>query len=127
MQEGDLCSFRSGDGSYAVAKVLKLESGVVHVRVYAKKYAERPAEMPDEDLYLGTVFDDDFGLGHLPLDAETFEKWEPELIRHTAVEPEELEGYEIWRDAEDEGAGGVWGGAERQGIGAALRRLLRRN
>jgi hypothetical protein len=127
VQEGDLCSVRSGEGGgYVVAKVLRLEEGVVHVRVYAKKYAERPAEVADEDLYLGTVFDDDFGLGHLPLDAAAFEAWEPVLIRHTTVEPEELEGYEMWREAEDEGAGGVWGRDEREGLGAKLRRLFGR-
>lgn len=127
MQEGDLCSVRSGEDDYIVAKILKLEPGVVHVRTYAKKYPERPTEVPDEDLYLGTVFDDHFGLGHLPLDADAFEHWKPELIRHTEVEPEELEGYEMWREAANEGSGGVWGGPEtRQGVLTKLMRLFRR-
>ncbi|TML31485.1 MAG: hypothetical protein E6G24_11795 [Actinobacteria bacterium] len=128
MEEGDLCSVRSGEGTYSVAKILKLDEGVTHVRVYAKTYEERPTEVPNEELYLGTVFDDDFGLGHLPLDAGEFEHWEPQVIRHTEVEPEELEGYEMWRDAEDEGAGGVWGRPEpRRGPMAKLKRLLKRD
>jgi hypothetical protein len=128
VEEGDLCSVRSGDGEYVVAKILKLEEGATHVRVYAKTYEKRPTEVPDEDLYLGTVFDDDFGLGHLPLDADAFEHWEPQVIRHTELEPEELEGYEMWRDAEDEGAGGVWGRPEpRRGPVAKLKRLLERD
>jgi len=125
MEEGDLCSVRSGEGRYSVAKILKLEEGVTHVRVYAKTYEERPTEVPDEDLYLGTVFDDDLGLGHLPLDAEAFEGWEPHVIRHTDVEAEELEGYDMWRDAED--AGGVWGREPGRGPVAKLKRLLRRD
>jgi hypothetical protein len=127
VQEGDLCSVRGGDKGFVVAKVLKLEEGIVHLRVYAKKYAERPREAADEERHLGTVFDDDFGLGHLPLDAGAFEAWEPELIRRSSVEPEELEGYEMWREAEDGGAGGVWGRDEREGLGSKLKRLFRRS
>jgi hypothetical protein len=127
VQEGDLCSVRSDEGGFVVAKVLKLEEGIVHIRVYAKKYAERPTVVAGEELTLGTVFDEDFGLGHLPLDADAFAKWDPKIIRHTAIEPEELEGYEIWREAEDEGTGGVWGGPEREGIGTKLKRLFRRD
>jgi hypothetical protein len=73
MREGDLSSVRGGESGYVVAKILKLEEGVVHIRTYAKTYPERPSEVPDEDLYLGTVFDEEFGLGHLPLDADAFE------------------------------------------------------
>jgi hypothetical protein len=92
-----------------------------------KTYPERPSEVPDEDLYLGTVFDEEFGLGHLPLDADAFEQWEPQVIRHTELQPDELEGYEIWRDAEDEGQGGVWGRpGPRQGLLVRFRRLFRR-
>jgi hypothetical protein len=126
VREGDLCSARSGEDDYVVLKVLKLDDDVVHVRVYAKRYPERPREVADDELYLGTVHDEEFGLGHLPLDAAAFEQWEPEVIRNTTLDPEELEGYQIWREAEDEGAGGVWGGTEDEGVIAKLKRLLRR-
>jgi hypothetical protein len=75
MQEGDLCSIRHGERGYAVAKILKLEPRVVHVRVYAKVYDERPQEVDDDELSLGTVFDDEFSLGHLPYDADAFAGW----------------------------------------------------
>jgi hypothetical protein len=128
MREGDLCSARSGDGRHVVAKILKLEDGVVHVRVYANRYVERPRDVADEELHLGTVHDEEFGLGHLPLDADAFDEWEPELIRHTGVDPEELEGYRIWREAEDEGTGGVWGPPdERRGLIASAKRLFQRD
>ncbi|HEY2940422.1 MAG TPA: hypothetical protein VGJ27_11465 [Gaiellaceae bacterium] len=126
MREGDLCSVRSGDDRFGVVKILKLENGVGHVRVYAKTYAERPREVADDELRLGTVHDLEFGLGHLPLDASTFEKWEPAVIRGTTLEPEELEGYEIWREAEDEGAGGVWGRPEEESLLVKLKRLFTR-
>jgi hypothetical protein len=126
VREGDLCSVRSGDDRFGVVKILKLEEGVVHVRVYAKTYEGRPLDVADDELRLGTVHDEEFGLGHLPLDAAAFEKWEPEVIRNTTLEPEELEGYQIWREAEDEGSGGVWGGVEdpeREGLLAKVKRL----
>jgi hypothetical protein len=129
VREGDLCSVRSSDDRYAVVKILKLEDDVVHVRVYAKTYADRPRAVADEDLHLGAVHDEEFGLGHLPLDAAAFEKWEPEVIRSTTVDAGELEGYQIWREAEDEGAGGVWGTTEdpeREGLIAKITRLFRR-
>jgi hypothetical protein len=126
VEEGDLYSVRSGDGRYSVAKILKLEEGVVHLRIYANRYPERPLEVRDEDLTLGTVFDEEFGLGHLPFDAAAFETWEPQLLRHGTVEEEELEGYQMWREAEDEGAGGVWGRDENGGLLGRLRRLFRR-
>ena len=89
------------------------------MRLYAKRYDERPQDVADEELTLGTIHDEEFGLGHLPLDASAFESWKPELIRHTAVDPEELEGYVMWRQAEDEGTGGVWGRSE-SGFDAGL-------
>ncbi len=130
MREADLCSVRSGAGDYVVAKILKLEEGVVHVRVYANRYAERPRDVADGELRLGTVHDEEFGLGHLPLDAGAFEEWEPEVMRHTTLDPEELEGYQIWREAENEGSGGVWGRPEpdqRESPMTKLKRFFQRN
>jgi hypothetical protein len=35
MREGDLCSIEGGDGTFRVAKILKMDENVDHVRVYA--------------------------------------------------------------------------------------------
>jgi hypothetical protein len=57
-------------------------------------------------LSLGTVHDEDgFGIGHLPLSARNFAHWEPMIIGHEEVSPEELEGYNLWKES----GGGVWG------------------
>ena len=101
----------------------------MHVRLYAKRYGERPQDVADDELTLGTIHDEQFGLGHLPLDAAAFELSKPELIRHAAVDHEELEGYLTWRGDEDEEAGGVWGRSEsRYGAGllARVARLFKR-
>ncbi len=113
MREGDLCSIDSGDGSYGVVKILKLEDGIAHLRLYANSYEQRPTEVDPASLTLGTIHDESFGLGHMPVAEEEFlATWRPEVVGHTELEPDELEGYEIWRGAAEEGEAGVWGGVE---------------
>ncbi len=72
MREGDLCSIDSGDGSYGVVKILKLEDGIAHLRLYANSYEQRPTEVDPASLTLGTIHDESFGLGHMPLAEEEF-------------------------------------------------------
>jgi hypothetical protein len=127
MQDGDLCSIATGDGTFRVAKVLKLEEGVVHVRVYVNSFDERPTEVDTSVLALGSVFEDDFGLGHVPLASTDFAAWLPEVIRNDPVLPEELEGYAIWREAADEGTAGVWSWeSDKPTLGERIRRFLGR-
>jgi hypothetical protein len=91
---------------YGSLKVLKVEGEIVHVRLYKNKYEEIPARIDPRSLELGTIHDKDgFGIGHLPLSYETFASWQPQFMQHTLVEPEELEGYEAWKESK----GGVWG------------------
>jgi hypothetical protein len=127
MQEGDLCSFAAGDGTFRVAKVLKLEEGVVHVRTYANSFSERPADVDTSVLTLGSVLEDDFGPGHIPLASKDFAAWLPQVIRNDPVLPEELEGYEIWREGADEGAAGGWDwDSDKPTFGERIRRFLGR-
>jgi hypothetical protein len=104
-QAGGLYSVESGDGRYGVAKVLVLEPGVVHVRVYAEKFPSRPTGLDETKLTLGTIHDKDgFGIGHLPLQPAGFAAWEPALIKIVPVGADELDGYEEWKRS----GGGVW-------------------
>jgi hypothetical protein len=109
-----------------VAKVLKLEEGVV-VRVYVNSFDERPTDVDASVLALGSVFEDDFGLGHVALASTDFAGWLPEVIRNDPVLPEELEGYAIWREAADEGTAGVWDwDSDKPKLGERIRRFLGR-
>jgi hypothetical protein len=63
-------------GDYRVVKILAMGDGMVHLRLYADKW-----------------------IAHLPLSAEDFATWRPGIVGHEAVREEELEGYEIWREA----------------------------
>ena len=93
MREGDLCSIVSGQGGYKVVKILKLEDDIVHARLYANRFDERPSSVQPDELELGAIDEESFGIGHLPLASGEFEAWQPEAIAHQAVEPDELDGY----------------------------------
>ncbi len=102
--EGGYYSIIDGD-EFSIAKVLKLEAAIVHVRIYKEHFPHRPRSIDPGQLTLGTVLDKDgFGMGHLPLSLESFRRREPRFITHSEVQPDELAGYEIWKEDE----GGVW-------------------
>jgi hypothetical protein len=69
-------------------------------------------EPEDEMLQLDSVLqslEDDFDngtlfIGHLPVNPEMFWNSDPSLIFIDAVLPDELEGYNIWKES----GGGVW-------------------
>jgi hypothetical protein len=91
---------------YKVAKILVVERGAVHIRLYKNVFSERPRSVDESKLALGSIHDPDgFGIGHLPLTKKTFNSWGPILISRTSVSAEELEGYEEWKKSK----GGLFG------------------
>lgn len=94
------------DGTrFGIAKVLKLDPEIVHVRIYKEHFPQRPRAIDPAQLTLGTMFDKDgFGMSHLPLRTESFLLREPFFITHSEVKPNELKGYELWKELQ----GGVF-------------------
>jgi hypothetical protein len=106
MTEGGVYSIDNGDGKFGIVKILKLEPGIVHVRVYKNKFASRPASIRLDELSLGSIKDKDgFGIGHLPISDNDFKGWKAILLTKAGVNAEELEGYNLWKEA----GGGVFG------------------
>ena len=102
--EGGYYSIADG-ASFSIAKILKLDPDKVHVRIYKQHFPQRPRSIDPAALTLGTIDDEDgFGMGHLPLRLESFMERHPRFLTYTAVEPGELEGYNMWKEAE----GGVF-------------------
>jgi hypothetical protein len=102
--EGGYYSIIDGE-RFGIAKVLKIDPEIVHVRIYKEHFPRRPRSIDPGQLTLGTVLDKDgFGISHLPLRLEAFASREPLFITHSEVSPNELRGYEAWKAAE----GGVW-------------------
>ena len=103
--EGAYYSIVDGE-TFCIAKVLKLEQEIVHVRIYKQQFPQRPRSIDPAALTLGTIHDKDgFGMGHLPLRLPTFLSSEPMFLTHAEVTLQELEGYNLWKES---AGGGVW-------------------
>jgi hypothetical protein len=99
--EGGYYSIVDGD-VFSIAKVLKLEPDKVHVRIYKQHFPQRPRSIDPSALTLGTIHDKDgFGMGHLPLRLTTFLKREPSFLTYVEVQPQELAGYNMWKESAD--------------------------
>jgi hypothetical protein len=109
---GELFSIVDGGerGGFKIAKVLAVDEHAVHVRVYAERFDAQPQEAHSADLSLGTIHDEEFGMGHLPIDPAEFRAWQPVLLGREVVVDDELAGYRIWQE---EAEGGVWGTADK--------------
>jgi hypothetical protein len=94
---GDLCSVELEEGEYRVVKILAKGDGIVHVRLYADRFVERPFQIDPGQLDQGAT-DKYFGIRHLPVSAENFATWRPGVVGHETARAEELEGYEIWQE-----------------------------
>src|SRR5215467_9329056 len=103
--EGGYYSIADGE-TFSIAKVLKLEEDIVHVRIYKQHFPQRPRSIDISLLTLGSIHDKDgFGMGHLPLRLLSFKRREPVFLTYSEVKPAELEGYELWKE---DGAAGVF-------------------
>ncbi len=97
--KGAYYSIINGD-VFSIAKVLKLEPEIVHVRIYKQHFQQRPRSIDPAALTLGTIHDTDgFGMGHLPLRVATFLSNDPRFLTHAEVTAQELEGYNFWKEA----------------------------
>jgi len=98
---GDIYSIDDGKGKIGIVKVLVVEPGVIHLRIYKNKFNNRPKTIEIKELSLGRLGDKDgFGMGHIPLDIDGFKNWKPELITSDKVTEDELEGYNIWKESQ---------------------------
>lgn len=98
LEAGALYAINDGEGQFRIAKLLALDEGGVHVRVYRELFDAPPAAVNPDQLTLGAVDDPDgSGMGHLPLTREMFLGWDPEFLSSGAVDSEELAAYAIWK------------------------------
>jgi hypothetical protein len=90
------------DNGFNIVKVLAVTKGIVHVRLFKNQFQTRAdaAGAASSTLSLGGIDDPEgFGIRHLPMDRETFEKLKPEFIRQESVSEEELQGFKDWKAA----------------------------
>ena len=103
-EPGDLVSVVTDDERFGVVKVLAVDRGGVHARLYVQRFEARPGAEEVGELStapFGPEYENPFSIGHMPLSHQTFAAWQPVLIRPGAsVDEDELDGYRMWQDAE---------------------------
>lgn len=74
--EGGVYAQKAGFFRWSVFKVLKLDSEVVHLRIYGNRFWRRPTESVLPLL--------DWSVGHMPISRATVAAWSLELIARQA-------------------------------------------
>jgi hypothetical protein len=108
--EGGLYATPWGHHGYAVLKILKRDEHGVHIRRYSNVYDASPLSLDESSLRLHGIEaliegaeareDAPLGVGHMPVSRGTFANSGAIFIQASTVSSEELEGYEMWREAE---------------------------
>jgi hypothetical protein len=94
---GGLYATREEDGSYSIVKVLVVDEVAVHLRCYATRFKELPAQVSSSQLSMGGLGSaEGFGIGHIPLARQGFDREERVLVGRESVADDELVGYRIW-------------------------------
>lgn len=94
-----------GRAAYQVVKLLSVDEGGVHLRMYANTWLERPSTIDPTALTLGGADDPAFSIGHMPVVRSNFLAMGPKLVTIERVKEDELEGYRMWEEAK----GGYFG------------------
>lgn len=101
--EGGLYVTAQDIGRFVPIKILKVDDHGVHVRTYSNVYPAPPDRIDEAALYMAGLDrreDEPLGMGHLPLSNESFSGWQARFIQQSSVSTEELEGYQVWLEAE---------------------------
>jgi hypothetical protein len=94
---GGLYATRDRDGTYRIVKVLAVGEFAVHLRSYANRFKELPAQVSSSELSLGGLGSPEgVGIGHFPLAREAFYREERVLVGRESVADDEFDGYRIW-------------------------------
>lgn len=100
--EGGLYYTRQKDGSYSVFKLLKIDDGGFHVRLYSNQFPDPPRKVEESKLFMAGMDrkpNERLGMGHCPVSKNSFLGWGAIFIQQSTVSAEELEGYKMWLDA----------------------------
>jgi hypothetical protein len=100
--EGGLYYTQNDNGSYSIMKILKLDDGGVHVRLYSNQFPTPPTKVDESTLYLVGVDrkpNETLGMGHAPISKRSFAGWKAVFLQQSAVKDDELEGYKMWLEA----------------------------
>jgi hypothetical protein len=101
--EGAIYVTPQEDGTFHPLKVLKTDEFGVHLRLYSNSYTSLPQLIDESTLYLAGIGREPgvrLGMGHIPVSYDSFTAWRALFIQQSTVDPDELDGYEVWKEAE---------------------------
>ena len=101
--EGGLYVVPRENGNFVPLKILKVDDHGVHIRIYSNLYPTPPTHIDESILYMAGVDkreDEPLGMGHLPISGESFSGWGAAFVQQSSVGAEELEGYQMWLEAD---------------------------
>ena len=108
-EEGLYANKLKDEAGYNIIKILKIDEYGYHIRIYSNLFHSIPEEIGVKTLYMVGLdkrkISEGFGMGHVPILKENFEKWTLFLVQQDQVKPEELEGYLLWEASQ----GGYFG------------------
>lgn len=105
--EGGVYCTQNENGTYSILKILKIDDGGFHVRLYSNQFAQFSRQIDESTLYMVGMNrkpDERLGMGHAPVSKQSFLGWKATFIQKSTVRDEELEGYKMWL----EGKGGYF-------------------
>jgi len=100
LKEGGIYSFKNDNGTYSVLKILKVEGGGVHVKIYSNQFDSPPDKVDESKLYMAGVNHKDTettSVADAPMKGETFANYHATFVQQGTVTPQELEGYNQWK------------------------------
>jgi hypothetical protein len=99
LKEGGIYQYKNSNGTYSVLKVLKTESGGVHVRLYSNQFDSPPTKIDESKLFLlgrEAKADEMIGQADSPWTKGTFSSRNPVFVQESTVSAQELESYNEW-------------------------------
>ncbi|HVZ18262.1 MAG TPA: hypothetical protein VG897_14165 [Terriglobales bacterium] len=100
--EGGLYYTSGENGGFSLLKILKLDGGGVHVRLYSNHFVAPPTKVDESTLYMAGMDrkpGEQLGMGHAPISKRSFAAWKAVFIQQSTVKEVELEGYKMWLEA----------------------------
>jgi hypothetical protein len=98
-KEGGLYQYQNANGSYSVLKILKSESGGVHVRLYSNQFDSPQTKIDESKLYIvgrEAKPNETIGATEVPWTWDSFSNRKPVFVQQSTVSAEELQGYNEW-------------------------------
>lgn len=87
-------------GAFGAVKLLRVDDGGVHIRLYGNVWQERPASIDFKELTLDRAGDHTvLPIGHMPVVRASFLAMGPRLVVCAPVTDSELDGYAMWAEA----------------------------